>query len=41
MYGDLNTLGAGNAILIILQLFAAGMVVIILDELLQKGIMIG
>lgn len=24
MYGDLNTLGAGNAILIILQLFAAG-----------------
>lgn len=41
MYGDLNTLGAGNAILIILQLFAAGMVVIILDELLQKGTMIG
>jgi protein transport protein SEC61 subunit alpha len=38
MYGDLNTLGAGNAILIILQLFAAGMVVIILDELLQKGL---
>jgi protein transport protein SEC61 subunit alpha len=37
MYGDLNTLGAGNAILIILQLFTAGMVVIILDELLQKG----
>ena len=24
MYGDLNTLGAGNAILIIVQLFAAG-----------------
>lgn len=41
MYGDLNTLGAGNAILIILQLFAAGMVVIILDELLQKGYGLG
>merc|ERR1712146_265779 len=37
MYGDLGTLGAGNAILIVLQLFAAGMVVIILDELLSKG----
>ena len=36
MYGDLNTLGAGNAILIILQLVTAGMVVLILDELLQK-----
>lgn len=41
MYGDLNTIGAGNAILIILQLFAAGMVVIILDELLQKGYGLG
>eukprot|EP01036_Dinobryon_divergens_P022857 gene22857-31156_t len=41
MYGDLNTLGAGNAILIILQLFTAGMVVIILDELLQKGYGLG
>jgi protein transport protein SEC61 subunit alpha len=41
MYGDLNTLGAGNAILIIVQLFSAGMVVIILDELLQKGYGLG
>jgi protein transport protein SEC61 subunit alpha len=41
MYGDLNTLGPGNAILIILQLFAAGMVVIILDELLSKGYGLG
>jgi protein transport protein SEC61 subunit alpha len=41
MYGDLGTLGAGNAILIILQLFAAGMVVLILDELLQKGYGLG
>lgn len=41
MYGDLNTIGAGNAILIISQLFAAGMIVIILDELLQKGYGLG
>lgn len=41
MYGDINTLGAGNALLIILQLFAAGMIVIILDELLQKGYGLG
>merc|ERR1711972_610276 len=37
MYGDLSDLGAGNAILIIMQLFVAGLIVIILDELLQKG----
>jgi protein transport protein SEC61 subunit alpha len=37
MYGDVRELGAGNAILIILQLFVAGIIVIILDELLQKG----
>merc|ERR1712166_747103 len=36
MYGDLQDLGAGNAILIIIQLFFAGVIVIILDELLQK-----
>jgi len=41
MYGDLNTLGAGNAILIILQLVTAGLVVLILDELLQKGYGLG
>jgi protein transport protein SEC61 subunit alpha len=41
MYGDLNTLGAGNAILIILQLFFSGMVVLILDELLTKGYGLG
>lgn len=41
MYGDLNSLGATNAILIIIQLFFAGMVVIILDELLQKGYGLG
>jgi len=37
MYGDVNGLGAGNAILIVTQLFIAGVLVIILDELLQKG----
>jgi protein transport protein SEC61 subunit alpha len=41
MYGDLNTLGAGNALLIIIQLITAGLIVIILDELLQKGYGLG
>merc|ERR1711871_649514 len=41
MYGDLNTLGAGNAILIILQLFCSGMVVLILDEMLTAGYGLG
>merc|ERR1712072_1191007 len=37
MYGEIAELGAGNAILIIMQLSVAGVIVIILDELLQKG----
>jgi protein transport protein SEC61 subunit alpha len=41
MYGDIADLGAGNAILIIVQLFFAGIVVILLDELLQKGYGLG
>jgi len=41
MYGDIGTIGAGNAILIIVQLFLAGLVVLILDELLQKGYGLG
>merc|ERR1712232_463911 len=41
MYGDVKDLGAGNAILIIIQLFFAGVIVIILDELLQKGYGLG
>jgi len=41
MYGDLGTLGAGNAILIIVQLCMAGIIIIILDELLQKGYGLG
>jgi len=41
MYGDVKDLGAGNAILIIVQLFFAGVIVLILDELLQKGYGLG
>merc|ERR1711865_1023182 len=41
MYGEIAELGAGNAILIIMQLFVAGIIVIILDELLQKGYGLG
>jgi protein transport protein SEC61 subunit alpha len=41
MYGDIRDLGAVNAILIILQLFFAGIIVICLDELLQKGYGLG
>lgn len=41
MYGDINELGAGNAILIIIQLFFAGIIVLILDELLAKGYGLG
>ncbi|MCI20878.1 protein transport protein SEC61 subunit alpha, partial [Trifolium medium] len=37
MYGSVGQLGVGNAILIIVQLFFAGIIVICLDELLQKG----
>ncbi|CAE8682036.1 unnamed protein product [Polarella glacialis] len=41
MYGDIKDLGAGNAILIIMQLFFAGVMVLMLDELLQKGYGLG
>lgn len=41
MYGDISVLGTGNAILIITQLFVAGMIVLLLDELLQKGYGLG
>lgn len=41
MYGDLGTLGAGNALLIIAQLFMAGLIVLMLDELLQRGYGLG
>ena len=36
MYGPISELGYGNATLIIMQLFCAGVIVIILDELLTK-----
>ena len=41
MYGDLGSIGAGNAILIIAQLFCSGLIVLTLDELLQKGYGLG
>ena len=41
MYGEVKDLGAANAILIILQLSFAGVIVIVLDELLQKGYGLG
>merc|ERR1719171_2173053 len=41
MYGSVRELGAGNAILIIMELFFAGIIVILLDELLQKGYGLG
>merc|ERR1711934_1047177 len=37
MYGDVREIGAGNAILIMVQLFFAGIIVLLLDELMQKG----
>lgn len=41
MYGDLSNLGAINAYLIIVQLVIAGVIVLLLDEVLQKGYGIG
>lgn len=41
MYGDVRDLGAINACLIVFQLFCAGIIVICLDELLQKGYGVG
>jgi protein transport protein SEC61 subunit alpha len=41
MYGNISDIGAFTALLIILQLFFAGVIVIILDEFLQKGYGLG
>lgn len=41
MYGDVSVLGLGNAVLIVTQLVVAGMIVLLLDELLQKGYGLG
>jgi len=40
MYGDVSRLGI-NAVLIVIQLFIAGILVILLDEMLQKGYGLG
>merc|ERR1712231_16542 len=40
-YGDPSDIGRGVCLLIILQLFVAGIIVIVLDELLQKGYGLG
>jgi len=41
LYGPPAELGLGNGFLIILQLFFAGIIVLLLDELLQKGYGLG
>ena len=41
MYGDVGELGPGNALMIVLQLLVAGVIVVLLDELLQKGYGLG
>merc|ERR1719159_2131029 len=41
MYGDPSQMGTGICCLIVIQLFIAGIIVIILDELLQKGYGLG
>jgi len=41
MYGDIAEVGAGNAILIVLQLTLASLITILLDDMLTKGYGIG
>lgn len=41
MYGDPNEIGMGICFLIVLQLVVAGLIVLLLDELLQKGYGLG
>ncbi|XP_018012767.1 protein transport protein Sec61 subunit alpha [Hyalella azteca] len=41
MYGEPAELGAGICLLIIIQLFVSGLIVLLLDELLQKGYGLG
>ena len=41
MYGDPSNIGPGVCLLIIIQLFIAGLIVLLLDELLQKGYGLG
>jgi protein transport protein SEC61 subunit alpha len=41
MYGEPSELGAGVCLIIIIQLFCSGLIVLLLDELLQKGYGLG
>jgi len=41
MYGDPYSIGAGVCLLIVIQLFVSGLLVLLLDELLQKGYGLG
>lgn len=41
MYGDLNDIGYGYALLLLIQLVTAGLIVILLDEVLNKGYGLG
>lgn len=41
MYGEPSDIGAGVCLIIIIQLFVAGLIVLLLDELLQKGYGLG
>lgn len=41
MYGDVREIGIVTSVLIVLQLFIAGIICILLDELLQKGYGLG
>lgn len=41
MYGDPSQMGTGICCLIVIQLFVAGMIVLLLDELLSKGYGLG
>ena len=41
MYGDPSEIGRGVCLLIVIQLFIAGLIVLLLDELLQKGYGLG
>jgi protein transport protein SEC61 subunit alpha len=41
MYGEPSELGIGVCMVIVIQLFVAGLIVLLLDELLQKGYGLG
>ncbi len=41
MYGDVKDLGMGNCLLIVVQLFCAGVIILLLDELMSKGYGLG